>query len=96
MVPSMRIIPIIAVPMDEPRFALVDKIPDASDCLSDPADDNTILPVIGSARPNPIPKSNVPGIRSIICVFKLNWKRRKKLPARANKNPIEISLWGEI
>ena len=26
-------------------------------------DDNIILPVIGSARPNPIPKSNVPGIK---------------------------------
>ena len=90
MIPSIRTIPIIAVPIDVPRLALVDRIPDASDCLSSLADDNTMLPVIGSARPNPIPKSNVPGIISLIWVFKLNWKLRKKLPARDNKNPMEI------
>ena len=79
----------MAVPSDVPRLALVDNIPEASDCLSAFADDNTILPVIGSAKPNPIPISKVPGIISVIWVFKLNWKLKKKLPTRAIRKPID-------
>lgn len=72
-VPIMRIIPIIAVPMDDPRFALVDIIPDASDCLSELAADKIMFAVSGRAKPNPIPRNKVPGIISDTWVFRLNW-----------------------
>ena len=73
MVASISTTPIIAVPIDVPKVELVDIIPDASDCSSDFTLDNTILAVNGSANPNPIPKSRVPGIILLIWVVKLNW-----------------------
>ena len=66
MVASISTTPIIAVPIDVPKLALVDIIPEASGCSSKLTEDNIMLAVNGSARPNPIPKSNVPGIILLI------------------------------
>ena len=66
MVASIKTTPIIAVPIDVPRLALVDIIPEASGCLFELTEDNTKLAVNGCARPNPIPKRNVSGIISLI------------------------------
>ena len=88
----MRIHPIMAVPIDDPKVWLVVISPDAVLCFSSGVVLSEMSTPSEMTNPNPSPKTVNPGAMSMKCVFNPNWYLSKNVDPIANMNPIIIII----
>ena len=88
----MRIHPIMAVPIDDPKVWLVVISPDAVLCFSSGVVLSEMSTPSEMTNPNPSPKTVNPGAMSMKCVFNQNWYLSKNVDPIANMNPIIIII----